>query len=36
MVADLVNAKGGAKMYTIKGMFGFIFPCMARIDPIAI
>jgi hypothetical protein len=23
MVADLVNARGGAKMYTIKGMFGF-------------
>ena len=22
MVADLVNARGGAKMYTIKGMFG--------------
>jgi hypothetical protein len=22
MVADLINAKGGAKMYTIKGTFG--------------
>lgn len=22
MVADLVNSKGGAKMYTIKGIFG--------------
>jgi hypothetical protein len=36
MVADLVNVKGGAKLYTIKGIFGFIFACMARIDAIAI
>ena len=28
MVADLVNAKDGAKMYTIKGIFGL--DCMAR------
>jgi hypothetical protein len=29
MVADLINAKGGAKLYTIKGMFGFkhLRPC---------
>jgi hypothetical protein len=36
MVADLVNAKGGAKMYTIKGISGFILAYMARIDAIAI
>jgi pimeloyl-ACP methyl ester carboxylesterase len=36
MVADLVNAKGGAKLYTIKGIFGFIIACMARIDAIVI
>jgi hypothetical protein len=28
MVADLVNAKDGAKMYTIKGIFGL--DCMTR------
>jgi len=32
MVADLVNARGGAKMYTIKGMFGLnAYTRMARI-----
>ena len=36
MVADLVNVKGGAKMYTIKGISGFILACMVRIDAIAI
>jgi len=36
MVSDLVNAEGGAKIYTIKGKFGIVFAFMARIDAIVI
>jgi pimeloyl-ACP methyl ester carboxylesterase len=36
MAADLVNAEDGAKLYTIKGIFSFIFACMVRIDAIGI
>ena len=36
MVADLVNAKDGAKMYTIKGISGFISAYIARNDTIVI
>jgi hypothetical protein len=36
MAADLINAEDGAKLYTIKGIFSFIFACMVRIDAIGI
>ena len=38
MVADLINAKGGAKMYTIKGMYiptGILFACVAEMVTVA-
>jgi hypothetical protein len=36
MVADLVNVKDGAKMYTIEGMFGFWMFCLLRGDAIVV
>jgi hypothetical protein len=36
MVADLINAKGGARMYTIKGMFGFWIFCSSYSDAFAV